>query len=98
MTQPILFTRKTEGATFTFICERTLNSRDGQPRLTVKAFESEDGLYGVPVSYIKMPGARLNSKTHLYTMPYRYEGDHKQYMDFVDNFMDAVHQKLQEEN
>ena len=98
MSQPILFTRRTDGATFNFICVRTTNARDGQPRLTVQVFESEhDGLYGVPVSYIKMPGARLNSKTHLYTMPYRFEGDNRQYQDFINGFMEQVEEKIAKE-
>lgn len=99
MTQPIIFTRNVEGATFNFICQRTLNSRDGQPRLTVKVFETEKGaVYGVPVSYIKIPGARLNSKSHLYTMPYRFEGDTTQYHQFANEFMEHINQKLQEGN
>ena len=99
MTQPIMFTRHTDGATFNFICQRTTNHRDGQPRLTVKVFETEkDAMTGVPVSYVKVPGTRLNSKSHLYTMSYKFMGDNRQYFEFVNDFMDAVEMKLQEEN
>ena len=98
MTQPILFTRKaTEGVTFTFICQRTTNARDGQPRLTVQVFETDAAyMEGVQVSYIKMPKAKVN-KAGLYVMYYEYEGDFKQYQDFITDYMDAVYQKLQAE-
>ena len=97
MKQPILFTRKAEGAVFNFVCVRTTNSRDGQPRLTVQVFET-DAAYseGMQVSYIDMPQAKIN-KAGVYVMPYRFEGDFKQYQDFISEFMDKIDVKIAEE-
>ena len=97
MKQPILFTRRTDGATFNFICQRTTNARDGQPRLTVQVFET-DAAYGegMQVSYIDMPQAKIN-KAGVYVMPYRFEGDYKQYQDFISEFMEQIDAKIAEE-
>ena len=95
--QPILFTRKAEGATFTFICQRTTNARDGQPRLTVQVFESDPAYgEGMQVSYIKLPNAKVN-KAGIYIMPYRFEGDYKQYQDFITDYMELINAKIAEE-
>ena len=97
MTQPILFTRKIEGAVFNFICQRTTNARDGQPRLTVQVFETAPAYgEGMQVSYIDMPQAKIN-KAGVYVMPYRFEGDYKQYQDFISEFMDKIDAKIAEE-
>ena len=97
MKQPILFTRNAEGVTFNFICQRTTNARDGQPRLTVQVFETDPAYgEGMQVSYINMPAAKIN-KAGVYVMRYEYEGDYKQYMKFVETFMDQINAKIAEE-
>ena len=90
MVNVTFITRRYKETTYSFVCERTTNSRDGQPRLTVRVFGQVDGRpQGQQLSAMPMPGMKQD-KQGRYIMLYKFEGDDKQYNEFADMFLSKV--------